>query len=150
MAHVIIDRSIFSHEWFRPVRGELLKNRNVRIIYSKAYEAFDSIRNYRDLFEYFKAAHKLNKREDVDYEQCAIQIDFLRQHQAWLSNSTCCDDPHIFSLVYLKSCRFVFSMDHRLAACRDAINPYIKSEYCRFIIISSPDTYTKHRQSIIS
>lgn len=153
MARALLDINIFSEEWFAPVLADLLAAKNVVFVYGMSSQFTREIGRARKALEFYQRVGQMRtsggdkRRLDVAGGEIDGHIDFLQGQQCFAENGDC-DDPHIFSVIYAKPTRFVFSMDMRLARCRTYINQFVDNRYCDFIVIGGADVYRRHRQAI--
>lgn len=154
MARAFVDVNMFSEEWFAPIAEELLKNDKVVFVFSQAHAFLREFGLVRKALAFYKLAGELKtasgvrRRIDVDETDIDYHMAYLNGQQCFAQSGDC-DDPHIFSLIYTKPTKFVFTMDMRMAACRNHINQYVESRYCDFIVIADLAVYKRHRQEIL-
>ena len=149
MARVFIDCHMFSQEWFKTVLKELVDKDSVMFVYGGSSRLANELARVRDALRFFKLVGDLRRRIDAD----VIEIErHIRIIEADKNYKTCqeCDDSHIFSIIYVKPTPYVFSMDARMARCRDKINKTLDKRYCNFIVISDVDVYNCHKVHILS
>lgn len=155
MARALLDINVFSEEWFAPILKELADSKNVVFLYGKSEEFKREIGKARKALEFYKIIGQMKtsngvcRRLDVSAEDINVHVDYLSRQQCF-ANSGDCDDPHIFSIIYSKPTRYLFTMDMRIARCRNHIIKYVDNRYCDFIVIGSADVYMQHRQSIVA
>lgn len=155
MARVFIDVNMFSLDWFKPVLSELVASKSVNFAFSGSAMMTSELDKVRQGLQFYKTAGQLrdtsgrSRRVDASVSELERQERIISNQQCFIDSSDC-DDPHIFALIYTKPTPFVFSTDVRLARCRDHINQYMQARYCGFIVVSSADVYNKHRQHILN
>lgn len=155
MARAFVDINVFSEDWFTPILKELSQSKNVIFTYGHSTDFDREFGKVRKALEFFqrigqlKTANGGKRRLDVYSKDIEPQVEFLLGQQCF-SGSSDCDDAHIFSLIYAKPTKYVFSMDMRIARCRDHINQYVDNRYCDFIVIGNPEIYKRHRQDIMA
>lgn len=153
MARTLLDINVFSEEWFAPILKELLQNKNVTFLYGASQDFKREIGKARKALDFYKLVGQMKtvsggrRRLDVNAEDIDEHVEYLSGQQCF-ADSGDCDDPHIFSIIYNKPTKYVFTMDMRIARCRNHINQYVDNRYCDFIVIGSADVYMRHRQSI--
>jgi hypothetical protein len=154
MARAFLDVNMFSERWFIPVREELLRSKNLVFTFSQSSSFIREFSRCTDGLKFYKLVGELRtssgekRRFDVDPARVEEQENFVNSQHCFV-NAQECDDPHIFSLIYNKPTRYIFSMDTRLAQCRSIIQNQLDNRYCNFIVISDLETYKVHRQAII-
>jgi hypothetical protein len=139
---------MFSEEWFKPILMELTQSDKVLFLFSLNKIYSSEIQRSKKALEFYKIIGK-KRLVEADQETVDDHIGRLLSHEDFSSCSDC-DDAHIFAMIWTKPTRYVFSMDARMAKCRDKINRSIESRYCDFIVISKRPTYDFHRLSIIT
>lgn len=155
MARVFIDAHMFSEGWFKDILQELIGCQNVEFVYANVTKLNAEMSKVRQALEFLKIAGVLKKPDKSPRRIEASPIEVEKQ-QTLLESMKCftkcadCDDPHIFALIYVKPTPYVFSKDARMARCRDEINKTVESRYCKFIVISTAQTYAAHRHSVLS
>jgi len=155
MARAFVDINVFSEDWFSPILKELMTSKNVIFTYGHSEDFDREFGKARKALEFYKLIGQLKtsrgekRRLDVSSEEIEPQIQYLLGQQCFVESKDC-DDPHIFSLIYAKPTKYVFSMDMRMARCRDHINRSIDNRYCDFIVIGDADIYRRHRQAIMA
>lgn len=155
MARVFIDAHMFGEAWFKDVLEELIRCNRVSFVYGEIDKLKTEISKVRKALEFFRLARDLkdsnNKSRRVD-----APLDDINAHNEYIQNRQCfvdcgdCDDSHIFALIYVKPTPYIFSMDARIAKCRDVINSSVDSRYCKFIVVSNDPTYKNHKHAILS
>lgn len=149
MARVVIEPHMFGEEWFSPVKEELVKCSNVRFAYCGIDKERNEISKVRDAARFFKLMGDLKRRDDAHLPTASRHFEEVTQHAVWKSNG-CCDDGHLFALVKALPTPYVFSKDHRLAACRDCLAGNLDSSFTRFSVISTQATYQANRNNIMA
>lgn len=150
-----MDINVFSEDWFAPILKELVDCKNVVFTYGHSKDFDREFSKARKALEFYQRIGQLKtnsgekRRLDVLSQDIDPHVEFLLNQQCF-SGSSDCDDPHIFSLLYAKPTRYVFSMDMRMARCRDHINQFIENRYCDFIVIGDAGIYRRHRQAIMA
>lgn len=155
MARVFIDAHMFGEAWFKEVIKELIKCKRVSFSYGEIDKLNTEISRVRKALEFFKIARELrddnnkSRRVDASPQDMTYHEEYIKRQNCFTSCNDC-DDPHVFALIYAKPTPYVFSMDKRMAKCRDTINTAIDSRYCNFIIVSSDSTYRTHKHAILA
>lgn len=155
MARIFIDAHMFSEAWFPEILREMIASNRVTFVYGEIDKLTIEISKVRQALNFYKAVKNLktadncSRRVDAARDVLEARCDILSNERCFV-DCTDCDDPHIFALIYVKPTRYVFSRDARMARCRDTINPYVESRYCRFRVISTEAVYRSHRQRILN
>ncbi len=155
MVRVYIDPHMFGRDWFNEVLDSMVESGNVKFVYCASEAVLAEASKVRSALKFYKlmgsAKGKDGKplRDDVCKNLFKKRMEIVQSVKCYESNESC-DDAHIFSIVYLKNVRFVFSCDHRLGRCRDSIRQVVSKKYCRFAILSTQAVYDRHSRSILS
>jgi predicted nucleic acid-binding protein len=149
MARVFIDCHMFSEEWFKSVLGELLNKDSVTFVYSESTKMMKELSKVRAALQFYKIVGEKKRRNDADTEEVEKHTKVVENDENYDSCSDC-DDSHVFAMIYVKPTPYVFSMDARMARCRDRINKSMNKRYCDFIVISDKNIYGDHKSKIIN
>lgn len=149
MARVAIDVHMFGEQWFGAVRQELVRSENVRFAYSQLNKATTELSRVREAAKFFKLMGDVKRRDDAHTETVARFHDQITSQVAWKRNHGRCDDGHVFALVRTLPTPFVFTLDVRMAQCRDCLSGKIDAAFLRFSIVKSPDNYNALRVLIL-
>lgn len=150
MARVAIDPHMFGEEWFRHVRAELVRSKNVTFAYSGLKKEGLELSKQRAALFFFKLMGELKRRDDASIPHVEKNMSEITSHQSWKKNARHCDDEHTFALVRTLPTPYVFSCDLRLAKCRGCISGKIDSRFTRFSVISSLEVYNSNRAQILA
>lgn len=149
MAKVIIDCNATSMEWFREIITLLANSDSVIFVVSTHEKYINELKMNSALMNLIKRFNSYGDRvQSVTHERLEHWMGYLEDRNEWRSCSAC-DDPWAFALVREKSVRYIFSSDSRMANCRDRIRPHIDSRFCRFVIISTLNSFNDHQVSIL-
>jgi hypothetical protein len=149
MARATIDASVIGDNWFQNLSGEILKLRGLDFVYGLDQKTLGEHERSKKLGQFYALASRLGR------EVIAVPADEVERHMAVLAdnvawkNEGACDDPHIFAIVYERNVRYVFTREHRLAACRDCIIRSVGNKYCNFVLIRSEQIFREHRHHMI-
>lgn len=153
MARVFIDCHMFSQLWFKEILPELVNSHSVTFVYSATNKLSVELSKVRQALNFYKLVAGLkgqsgkSRLDDAHDPTVNRHVEYLENNPAFIE-CECCDDSHIFAIVYSKPTKYVFSHDTRMAKCRDHINKSIDKKYCDFIIISQQSVYKAHRAQI--
>lgn len=154
MARVYIDPHMFSSAWFGEALTEMIQSRQVQFVYCHCAPVETEASKVRKALEFYQRIGQMKDRNGgrlrADVPADLFQNHLLRvQSNGTYCNEQNCDDAHIFALAYIKNVSYVFSMDHRLARCRDALNRIIHRRYCSFAVLSNDNVYDVHKPQIL-
>lgn len=147
MARVYVDANVISEGWFRVVADEIKTDQRVRFAYSRHAKSTAEAGRCKKLLEFLKAMTLLGRVDWVDGARTEQHISYLSKNGEWCEANGC-DDGHLFATIYEKPTPYVFTMDMRIAKCRDRINRVVDARYCDFSVVGSLEIYTAHRAKI--
>lgn len=148
MARVIIDVSALALDWFQEALKDMSNSKTVVFVYTEQEKYAEELRRSPKLLQFIKLMMQKGRVDVADSDKCDAHVNYISSLTPWLTNSHCCDDPHLFAMVYEKPTGFIFSNDARLAKCRGCLRNSINRRYLGFSAIRTKNSYDRLRHQI--
>jgi len=149
MARVHVDVCVFGKSWFNKIYDDLVKSENVIFTYSPSSKFIEEHEKATNAAKFYKLMKDMGKREDADADDVQEHSNYLESFDEWNAERDC-DDPHIFSLVFVKPTKYIITSDEDIANCRRCINRVVNKRYCNFRLICSEANYNHHKNDILT
>jgi hypothetical protein len=140
---------MFGEGWFAKVREELVRVRKVRFVFSPVEKGTLEISKVREAVRFVKQMSDVKRIDTIRTEYVDREMQFLQTHSVWIAHKRCCNDSHFFALHAVLPVEFVFSMDAKMALCRNIIGKELGIKYSGFAVITTFEVYCRKRDSII-
>lgn len=144
---VIIDVCVWSQDWFRNVLPVLNRDEHIIFVFAECGKYSNELDRFLKLKRFLNLQLQ-RKRAEIAPANDIEHFELFLSRNSGYRRCEACDDPHIFSLVRVKSVRFVFTSDERIETCRKTMQGIISKEFLNFRIIKDYAQFEQHRVSL--
>lgn len=144
----VLTRMVKSESWWVGVRRDVINSNRLIIVGArgKYKREVDHVRAVKVWLLELSRAGKLKMYDRGDVERIQERIE----HDIPESRCNECDDLHIFGIMNISGCRYLFSEDKRLCICKSKIGKNARGKkYTRFRVIRTENIYKAHRKWIV-
>lgn len=148
MVRVFVDPHMFSVKWFQEALTELVRSKKVMFLFANCERGLTEVQKVRQARAFKKAMKSARKSVEADQQVVEGHVVILEAHPRFAACGDC-NDPHIMAAIYVHPTAFVFTEDHGLARCRDALSGRINRRYLAFSVVSDAGVYAGIRARLV-